>query len=61
MRSTVLRFGSVFAILALVLAACGGQTGQSEDPGSGEPAASGALCRRRRRRDSLVLLPGRGR
>src|SRR5688572_20286294 len=40
MRSTVLRFGSVIAILALVLSACGGQTGQSEDPGSGEPAAS---------------------
>ena len=34
MRSTVLRFGSVFAILALVLAACGGQTGQSEEPGA---------------------------
>ena len=42
MRSTVLRFGSVVAILALVLAACGGQTGQSEDPGSGAPAASGS-------------------
>jgi multiple sugar transport system substrate-binding protein len=42
MRSTVLRFGSVLAILALVLAACGGQTGQSEEPGSGEPAASGS-------------------
>lgn len=41
MRSTVLRFGSVLAILALVLAACGGQTGQSEDPGS-SPAASEA-------------------
>ena len=42
MRSTVLRFGSVFAILALVLAACGGQTGQSEDPGSSNPPASEA-------------------
>ena len=42
MRSNVLRSGSVLAILALVLAACGGQTGQSEDPGSGEPAASGS-------------------
>ena len=40
MRSTVLRFGSIFAILALVLAACGGQTGQSEDPGSSNPPAS---------------------
>ncbi|MGH2380625.1 MAG: ABC transporter substrate-binding protein [Candidatus Limnocylindria bacterium] len=40
MRSTVLRFGSVFAILVLVLAACGGQTGQSEEPSSSEPAAS---------------------
>ena len=42
MRSTVLRFGSVFAILALVLAACGGQTGQSQAPGSSDPPASEA-------------------
>ena len=42
MRSTVLRFGSVLAILVLVLAACGTQTGQSEDPGSSDPAASGS-------------------
>jgi multiple sugar transport system substrate-binding protein len=44
MRSTVLRFGSLFAVLALVLAACGGQTGQSEAPGastgSNEPDSS---------------------
>ncbi|MEA2650738.1 MAG: hypothetical protein QOI85_459, partial [Chloroflexota bacterium] len=40
MRSTVLRFGSIFAVLALVLAACGGEAGQSEDPGSSDPAAS---------------------
>ena len=59
MRSTVLRFGSVFAILALVLAACGGQTGQSEDPGSSNPPASEAT--RGSRRDPLVLLFGRGR
>ncbi len=39
MRSTVLRFGSLLAILALVLAACGG-TGQSQAPGGSEPAAS---------------------
>ena len=42
MRSTVLRFGSVLAILVLVLAACGTQTGQSEEPGSSDPAASEA-------------------
>ena len=45
MRSTVLRFGSVFAILALVLAACGGQSGQSEDPGSRRPTAGRRLSR----------------
>ena len=39
MRSTVLRFGSLLAILALILAACGGQ-GQSQAPGGSEPAAS---------------------
>lgn len=39
MRSTVLRFGSLLAILVLVLAACGGQ-GQSQAPGGSEPAAS---------------------
>jgi multiple sugar transport system substrate-binding protein len=38
MRSTTLRFGSLLTILILVLAACGGQTGQS---GSGDPVASG--------------------
>ena len=41
MRSTVLRFGSVLAILVLVLAACGGQTGQTDAPGSNDPGASG--------------------
>src|SRR5688500_6922852 len=40
MRSTVLRFGSLFAILVLVLAACGGQTGQSGSPAPSDPAAS---------------------
>ncbi len=39
MRSTVLRFGSLLAILVLILAACGG-TGQSQAPGGSEPAAS---------------------
>ena len=39
MRSTVLRFGSLLAILVLILAACGGQ-GQSQAPGGSEPAAS---------------------
>jgi multiple sugar transport system substrate-binding protein len=39
MRSTVLRFGSVLAILVLILAACGGQ-GQSPAPAGSEPAAS---------------------
>ena len=40
MRSTVLRFGSVLAILVLILAACGTQTGQSEEPESSDPPAS---------------------
>ena len=39
MRSTFLRFGSLLAILILILAACGGQ-GQSQAPGGSEPAAS---------------------
>jgi multiple sugar transport system substrate-binding protein len=39
MRSTFLRFGSLLAILALVLAACGTQ-GQSQAPGGSEPAES---------------------
>src|SRR5919106_2554238 len=39
MRSTFLRFGSLLAILALVLAACGTQ-GQSPAAGGSEPAAS---------------------
>ena len=38
MRSTVLRFGSLLAILALILAACGTQ-GQSQAPAGSEPAA----------------------
>ena len=40
MRSTVLRFSSVLAILVLILTACGGQSGESEDPESSDPAAS---------------------
>jgi multiple sugar transport system substrate-binding protein len=41
MRSTTLRFGSFLAVLALVLAACGGQSGESQTAsGSGEPASS---------------------
>jgi multiple sugar transport system substrate-binding protein len=41
MRSTTLRFGSFLAVLALVLAACGSQTGESQTAsGSGEPASS---------------------
>jgi multiple sugar transport system substrate-binding protein len=42
MRSTALRFGSLFAILVLVLAACGGQTGQTADPGSSAAASDQA-------------------
>jgi multiple sugar transport system substrate-binding protein len=42
MRSTVLRFGSLFAILALVLAACGGGGGQSEAPEASAPASEAA-------------------
>src|SRR5687767_4899094 len=37
MRSTFLRFGSLLAILVLVLAACGTQ-GQSQAPAGSEPA-----------------------
>jgi len=40
MRSTFLRFGSFLVVLALVLAACGTQTGQSQDPDSSEPDSS---------------------
>ena len=40
MRSTVLRFGSILAILALVLAACSGGGGSSEAPAESEAAAS---------------------
>jgi multiple sugar transport system substrate-binding protein len=47
MRTTVLRFGSLLAVLALVLSACGGQ-GQSEPAssagGSDEPASSDAVA-----------------
>ncbi len=38
MRSTVFRSGALFAILILILAACGGQ-GQSQAPAGSEPAA----------------------
>ena len=40
MRSTKLRFCSLFAILALVLAACSGGGGSSEEPAGSEPAGS---------------------
>ena len=41
MRSTFLRFGVSMVILGLVLSACGTQTGQTDEPDSSEPAASG--------------------
>lgn len=40
MRSTVVRFVSFFAVLALVLAACGGGGGTSQEPAGSEPAGS---------------------
>jgi multiple sugar transport system substrate-binding protein len=45
MRTTILRIGSLLAVLALVLAACGGEAGQSQPAGSSgsgseAPAAS---------------------
>ena len=43
MRTTVLRFGSLLAVLALVVSACGGQVGESGEPAAsdaGEPASS---------------------
>src|SRR5918998_2342780 len=40
MRSTVLRFGSALAILALVVSACGGQGGGSEAPSSAAASAA---------------------
>ncbi|HEY6608541.1 MAG TPA: extracellular solute-binding protein [Candidatus Limnocylindria bacterium] len=40
MRSTVLRFVSFFAILALVLAACSSSGGSSQEPEGSEPAGS---------------------
>ena len=43
MRSTTLRFGSIVAVLALVLTACGGTSGESQG-GSGEPASSGGTA-----------------
>jgi len=42
MRNTVLRFGSLLAILALVLAACGGGAGQSEEPAASVAASDAA-------------------
>ena len=40
MRSTTLRFGSFLAVLALVLAACGGQSGESQTASGSQPASS---------------------
>jgi multiple sugar transport system substrate-binding protein len=42
MRSTFIRFGVLMVILGLVLAACGTQTGQTDEPDSSEPAATDA-------------------
>jgi multiple sugar transport system substrate-binding protein len=40
MRSTVLRFGVWMVVLSVVLSACGGTGGESEEPTGSEPAAS---------------------
>jgi multiple sugar transport system substrate-binding protein len=40
MRSTILRFGVWMVVLSLVLSACGGQTGESEEPEGSGPATS---------------------
>jgi multiple sugar transport system substrate-binding protein len=42
MRSTVLRFGTILAILTLVIAACSGGGGSSQEPAESEAAASEA-------------------
>ena len=42
MRSTILRFGALFAILALVLAACSGGGGSSSEPDGSQAAESEA-------------------
>ena len=44
MRSTVSRIGVLLAILALILAACGGTGGESQDPASSAGASEGAAA-----------------
>lgn len=44
MRSSILRIGAIPAVLALVLAACGGETGDPQGSGTSAPETSGSAA-----------------